>query len=123
MKITCTDIGKKYQGQWIFSNITFDFIENSKTAITGFNGSGKSTLLSILSGYTTPTKGTINHYVKSKEIVKDELFNYLAIGSPYIEVPEELSPANVGVEVVPMLCGRDSVIAPDAAEVPPFTST
>ena len=95
MKITCSDIGKKYQGQWIFSNITFDFIENSKTAITGFNGSGKSTLLSILSGYTTPTKGTINHYVKSKEIAKDELFNHLAIGSPYIEVPEELSPAEL----------------------------
>ena len=95
MKITCSDIGKKYQGQWIFSNITFDFIENSKTAITGFNGSGKSTLLSILSGYTTPTKGTINHYLKSKEIAKDELFYHLAIGSPYIEVPEELSPSEL----------------------------
>lgn len=95
MRITCTDIGKKYQGQWIFSNITFDFIENSKTAITGFNGSGKSTLLSILSGYTTPTKGDIKHNINSKEIEKDELFNHLAIGSPYIEVPEELSPAEL----------------------------
>lgn len=92
MKITCTDIGKKYQGQWIFSNITFDFNENSKTAIVGFNGSGKSTLLSILSGYTTPTKGEIKHLNNIGEISKDEIFNHLSIGSPYIEVPEELSP-------------------------------
>ena len=95
MKITCTDIGKKYQGQWIFSNITFDFVENSKTAIVGFNGSGKSTLLSILSGYTTPTKGEINHFNNNGEISKDEIFNHLSIGSPYIEVPEELSPAEL----------------------------
>jgi len=95
MKITCTDIGKKYQGQWIFSNITFDFVENSKTAIVGFNGSGKSTLLSILSGYTSPTKGEIKHLIHNDEISKDEVFKHLSIGSPYIEVPEELSPAEL----------------------------
>jgi ABC-type multidrug transport system ATPase subunit len=95
MKITCTDIGKKYQGQWIFSNITFNFVENSKTAIVGFNGSGKSTLLSILSGYTTPTKGEIKHLNNNGEISKDEIFHHLSIGSPYIEVPEELSPAEL----------------------------
>jgi ABC-type multidrug transport system ATPase subunit len=95
MRITCTDIGKKYQGQWIFSNITFDFVENSKTAIVGFNGSGKSTLLSILSGYTTPTKGEIKHLNNNGEISKEEIFNHLSIGSPYIEVPEELSPAEL----------------------------
>lgn len=95
MRITCTEIGKKYQGQWIFSNITFDFVENSKTAIVGFNGSGKSTLLSILSGYTTPTKGEIKHINNNGEISKDEIFNHLSIGSPYIEVPEELSPSEL----------------------------
>ena len=95
MNITCTDIGKKYQGQWIFSNITFDFVENSKTAIIGFNGSGKSTLLSILSGYTTPSKGEIKHRINNSEISKDEIFNHLSIGSPYIDVPEELSPAEL----------------------------
>lgn len=95
MKITCTDIGKKYQGQWIFSKITFDFVENSKTAIIGFNGSGKSTLLSILSGYTTPSKGEVMHHINNKEISKDELFNHISIGSPYIEVPEELSPTEL----------------------------
>ena len=95
MKISCTDIGKKYQGQWIFSNITFDFVEKSKTAIVGFNGSGKSTLLSILSGYTTPSKGEIKYRINNSEISKDEIFNHLSIGSPYIEVPEELSPAEL----------------------------
>lgn len=95
MKITCTDIGKKYQSQWIFSNINFDFLKNSKTAITGFNGSGKSTLLSILSGYTSPTKGEIKHYVSDKEIAKEELFNHISIGSPYLDVPEELNPAEL----------------------------
>jgi ABC-type multidrug transport system ATPase subunit len=95
MNITCTDIGKKYQGQWIFSNITFDFVENSKTAIIGFNGSGKSTLLSILSGYTTPSKGEIKYRINNSEVSKDEIFNHLSIGSPYIDVPEELSPAEL----------------------------
>jgi ABC-type multidrug transport system ATPase subunit len=95
MNITCTDIGKKYQGQWIFSNITFDFVENSKTAIIGFNGSGKSTLLSILSGYTTPSKGEVKHRINNRDVSKDEIFNHLSIGSPYIDVPEELSPAEL----------------------------
>ncbi|MFN5346675.1 MAG: ATP-binding cassette domain-containing protein [Bacteroidota bacterium] len=95
MKITCTDIGKKYQGQWIFSNINFDFVEKSKTAIIGFNGSGKSTLLSILSGYTSPNKGEIKHYIGNGEITKEELFNHLSIGSPYLDVPEELNPAEL----------------------------
>jgi len=95
MKISCTDIGKKYQGQWIFSNITFDFVEKSKTAIVGFNGSGKSTLLSILSGYTTPSKGEIKYRINNSEISKDEIFNHLSIGSPYIEVPEDLSTAEL----------------------------
>ena len=95
MNITCTDIGKKYQGQWIFSNITFDFVEKSKTAIIGFNGSGKSTLLSILSGYTTPSKGEVKHRINNRDVSKDEIFNHLSIGSPYIDVPEELSPAEL----------------------------
>ena len=95
MEITCSDIGKKYQGQWIFSSMTFNFVENSKTALVGFNGSGKSTLLSILSGYTTPTKGEIVYHHKNNEIPKEDLFNHFAIGAPYIDVPEELSPSEL----------------------------
>jgi len=91
MKITCSDIAKKYQGQWIFSGFSFLFSEGSKTAIIGFNGSGKSTLLSILSGYTTPNKGSILHEVNNIEIAKDSVYKYFSIGSPYLELPEELN--------------------------------
>lgn len=91
MKINCSDIGKKYQGQWVFSDFNFLFEENSKTAIIGYNGSGKSTLVSILAGYTTPTKGSIIHFINNVEILQEDIYTHLSVGSPYLDVPDELS--------------------------------
>ena len=45
MKITLQNLGKRYNREWIFRHIEYEFIVGKKYAITGSNGSGKSTLL------------------------------------------------------------------------------
>lgn len=45
MNISLQNVGKRFENNWVFRNISQDFKEGSKYAILGPNGSGKSTLL------------------------------------------------------------------------------
>lgn len=89
MKITLDQISKRYNRERVFHNLTYSFEEN-KYAITGPNGSGKSTLLQIISGYKMPTEGTLK-YELHKEIPVDEIYKYLSITTPYLELIEEFT--------------------------------
>ncbi|MEM0942111.1 MAG: ATP-binding cassette domain-containing protein [Bacteroidota bacterium] len=86
MNIKAQDIGKKFGRNWIFRNLDFEIKSGEKVAITGKNGSGKSTLLQILSGYLTPSKGSIFY----NENDTSEGVNAIFIG-PYIEIIEEFT--------------------------------
>lgn len=46
-------------GKKILDDVSYCFLDNTVTAITGHNGSGKSTLTKIIMGILTPTSGTI----------------------------------------------------------------
>lgn len=83
MYIIGTGLGKKYEKNWIFRNISFEIERNQATAITGKNGAGKSTLLRIISGYLTPSEGNI----KINNIEKATT----SFISPYCEMIEELT--------------------------------
>jgi ABC-type Mn2+/Zn2+ transport system ATPase subunit len=50
MKISLTDAGKRFNRDWIFRHLTYEFSAGQSYAIVGPNGSGKSTLLQVLSG-------------------------------------------------------------------------
>ena len=50
MKISLTDAGKRFNRDWIFRHLTYEFSAGQSYAIIGPNGSGKSTLLQVLSG-------------------------------------------------------------------------
>jgi len=45
MKIQLANVGKRYNYEWIFRNINYEFTSDSNYVILGANGSGKSTLL------------------------------------------------------------------------------
>ncbi|MEJ7672033.1 MAG: ABC transporter ATP-binding protein [Chitinophagaceae bacterium] len=66
MKIRLTKVGKRFNREWIFRNLNFEFQSEKSYAITGANGSGKSTLLQIIAGATTFNEGAIEYFSEEK---------------------------------------------------------
>lgn len=91
MEIIAENIGKKFNKEWIFRNLSFTLHNSQSLAITGPNGSGKSTLLQILSGYIPASEGKIQ-YQKGKMILpSDDQFKHLSYSAPYLELIEEMT--------------------------------
>jgi ABC-type multidrug transport system ATPase subunit len=89
MHISLENIGKKFNREWIFKNLSHEFSLGDYYAILGSNGSGKSTLLKVLSGFSTPSKGTIYFSKKNIKQPIDEIYKDVAYTSPYIDIFEE----------------------------------
>jgi ABC-type multidrug transport system ATPase subunit len=90
MRITLTDAGKRFNREWIFRHLNYQFSLPDTYAITGPNGSGKSTLLQFVAGALMPSEGKITYY-NSKEIPAASIFQYLSISAPYLETIEEMT--------------------------------
>lgn len=91
MKIDLTNVGKRYNREWIFRNLTFSFDIYKRYAITGPNGSGKSTLLQVIAGYTFYSEGEIKHSIFNKEIPPDKVYKNLSFSAPYLDLIEEMT--------------------------------
>lgn len=95
MKIELDKVSKKFGSQWIFSNISATFDSNKPYAIVGPNGSGKSTLLKIISGIVTPNEGNVSYSTGGKSIPTDEVYSLISYSAPYLDLPEELTIAEI----------------------------
>lgn len=91
MNIELNQIAKRYRKEWIFESVSMHFPSNSQTSVVGNNGSGKSTLLQIVSGYLSPTRGDIKWTLVDKAIARDEVFRYVSICSPAVQLWDELT--------------------------------
>lgn len=91
MQISVTGLGKKYQKEWIFRNLSEEFTSDNSYAITGPNGSGKSTLLQLMTSYFPPTEGEISYIKGGKNIPVDRQYQYLDVITPYLEIIEEFT--------------------------------
>jgi ABC-type multidrug transport system ATPase subunit len=92
MIITTSNLGKRFNREWIFKGLTQEFSKGNIYAITGPNGSGKSTLMQVLWGQAPPSEGTINYYsVDRKEIQVEDVFQHIAIATPYQDLIEEFT--------------------------------
>ena len=89
LEIQVREAAKKFQFEWIFSNLSFEVPAGGKIAITGGNGSGKSTLLRCLSGQIPLTAGKVTYLIDKKPVEEAAIYRFLAIGAPYLELPEE----------------------------------
>ncbi len=58
--ISIDGLGVSFNGQTLFSDVSFVVNENDKIALMGKNGAGKSTLLKILAGQSKPSKGNVS---------------------------------------------------------------
>ncbi len=87
--LVISDLGKRFNREWLFDGLTVTMTEQSVVAITGHNGSGKSTLLKIIAGLQLPSKGNITLSVNNIPVPTEEYYQHLAFASPYIELIEE----------------------------------
>ena len=91
MKISLTDAGKRFNRDWIFRHLTYEFSAGQSYAIVGPNGSGKSTLLQVLSGSMQMNEGDGEWSVDNKKLELEKVYNYISICAPYLEVVEEMT--------------------------------
>ncbi len=59
LKNICYVVENGNKTKTILNNVSYTFLDNCVTAITGHNGSGKSTLTKIIMGIVKPTSGSV----------------------------------------------------------------
>jgi ABC-type multidrug transport system ATPase subunit len=91
MQISLSNIGKRFNREWIFRRCSYEFSAGKTYAITGPNGSGKSTLLQVIAGATQHNEGTIEYKNGHQSATEDQHYNYISIAAPYLELIEEMS--------------------------------
>jgi ABC-type multidrug transport system ATPase subunit len=91
MHITLSKISRKFNYEWIFRDVNFEFEQGKAYAILGSNGSGKSTLLQIISGHLHPSEGSITYSHAGKDIAVDDFFRHVTFSGPYLELIEEFT--------------------------------
>jgi ABC-type multidrug transport system ATPase subunit len=91
ISISLENIGRRFNRDWIFRGIDYNFTSGESYAILGPNGSGKSTLLQILNGSLSPSAGDISFLNSGDKIEIETVFNYLSLAAPYLELIEEFS--------------------------------
>ncbi len=90
--IDIKDISKKYHANnWIFKNFSLQLESGAACAILGANGSGKSTLIKILSGYVSPTEGSIQLDINGKTITPENYFQHVSMAAPWFELIEDFT--------------------------------
>jgi ABC-type multidrug transport system ATPase subunit len=118
MKIILTDVGKRFNREWIFRRLSFQFSSGNAYAITGPNGSGKSTLLQVIAGAVAESEGKIEYLisdlptepyesfpsatgktqfasatqVKHKSAVSpNDVHQHISMSTPFLELIEEMT--------------------------------
>jgi ABC-type multidrug transport system ATPase subunit len=91
IRIELNGLGKRFNREWIFRDVTEVFHPGQIYAVTGPNGAGKSTLHSVLWGQTPPSQGTIRYQGEKRQIPEDEIFRHVSIAAPYMDLIEEFT--------------------------------
>jgi ABC-type multidrug transport system ATPase subunit len=112
MKITLTDVGKRFNREWIFRHFNFEFTNGNAYAMIGPNGSGKSTLLQVIAGAMAESEGKIEYkmtddrsqIIESKaatdvrqqstvdeQLRTEKIHKQISISAPSLELIEEMT--------------------------------
>ena len=91
MRINLTKLGKRFNRDWIFRNLDFQFENGKHYAINGTNGSGKSTLLQIISGSSIFNEGNVQYYEDENILSPEKIFQKLYFSALYLDIVEEMT--------------------------------
>src|SRR5258706_845101 len=87
MKIVAENLGKRFNREWVFRDLSYQFTSGTSYAITGPNGAGKSTLMQVLWGQMQPSAGSVSY----SGLDPAEVFRSVAIATPYMDLIEEFT--------------------------------
>jgi ABC-type multidrug transport system ATPase subunit len=90
MRIELKNAGRRFNQEWIFRNLSYQFQSPNKYAILGPNGSGKSTLISVLLGTLSTSEGEIN-YSDPVPIAIEQVYKRVSLAAPYLDLIEEFT--------------------------------
>lgn len=91
IRIITENLSKRFNREWIFRNLSYEFQSGTIYAITGPNGSGKSTLLQTLAGMIPQTAGTIGYHQDKTAIDVENVYERLTYAAPYLDLIEEFT--------------------------------
>ena len=99
MTIKLENIGKRFNKEWIFRNVSYEFSLGNKYSILGTNGTGKSTLLQIIAGAITQSEGSLTLTLSEREGTGTATLppsgevgcGLLSFAAPYLELAEEMT--------------------------------
>jgi ABC-type multidrug transport system ATPase subunit len=91
LNISLRQVGKRFNRDWIFKDLNYNFIQGEQYAITGINGSGKSTLLQVIAGATLHSAGSIAYANGSNAIGAEAAYKNISIAAPYLDLIEEFT--------------------------------
>lgn len=91
MEIFLENVGRRYNREWIFRDLSYHFESGRSYAILGPNGSGKSTLLQVLAGNLGQSEGNIRLASAGGSIPAEDLFRNVSLAAPYLELIEEFT--------------------------------
>ncbi len=91
MQVIIDGLGKRFNREWIFRNLTLELNAGNSYTFVGPNGSGKSTLLQVISGVMPLTEGKITYQLSNKIIDEDDWYRQIVLAAPYLELIEEFS--------------------------------
>lgn len=86
-----SNIGKRFNGRWLFRHVDISWKRGDRVAIIGANGSGKSSLTSLIAGYLTATEGEVVIKNNGLVVAEQEYWRYISWTSPALLIPEQLS--------------------------------
>lgn len=110
-------LGKRYNRDWIFRNLSTSFETGKTYAITGPNGSGKSTLLQVLWGQLPPTEGTLEYTLEGNAAPVEEIYKEVSIATPYLDLIEEFTLQEMIAFHFKMRQLRDGIVLSEVIEL------
>lgn len=91
MEVQLDNLSHKFKGNNLFSGLSHTFLPGSKTAIIGQNGSGKSTLLKIISGFLTPSSGSVFLSSSNTKIELDQAPSVISVCTPFLTLEDQFT--------------------------------
>lgn len=91
LTIRAESLSKRFNKEWIFQELTYEFRQGKTYAITGPNGSGKSTVMQILWGQMPPSSGSLSYFQGDERIPDDLIYQKVSIATPYMDLIDEFT--------------------------------